>query len=137
MKIIVTGHGHFATGLESTVKLLAGEIPGVDYIDFLETMSEADLLEKLPSENNLVFFCDLAGGTPYKLAALRTTQADNNAVMAGGNIAALLEIGLQYDLLTFKNAQELVNLLTLASHNGIQKFKSVKYSEKVDEEDGI
>ena len=32
MQIIVTGHGNFASGIESTVKLLAGSIKNIKYI---------------------------------------------------------------------------------------------------------
>ena len=33
MEIIITGHGNFASGIESTVKLLAGSIKNVKYAD--------------------------------------------------------------------------------------------------------
>ena len=34
MKIIVIGHGNFATGIHSSLKLIAGEQEKVDAIDF-------------------------------------------------------------------------------------------------------
>ena len=74
MQVIVTGHGNFASGIESTVKLLAGKIENVSYIDFTENMSEEDLAKEFKKQfdkdNQALFFCDLLGGTPYKQAAM-------------------------------------------------------------------
>ncbi len=47
MQIIVTGHGNFASGIESTVKLLAGSIKNIKYIDFTEDMNEESLMKKI------------------------------------------------------------------------------------------
>ena len=136
MKVIVTGHGHFATGLASTVKLLAGELADVHYVDFTEELSENDLAAKFPKENDVVFFCDLAGGTPYKQAAIISSQFDNVAVIAGCNIAALLEVGLSDGVDSFISADILADKLISASQAAITKFQAQKYQEDV-EEDGI
>lgn len=141
MKIIVTGHGQFASGLKSTIQLLAGSIPSVFYIDFLEDMSDKDL--KIIFKNSLsesqegaVFFCDLVGGTPYKQAALLSYECTNVSVIAGGNIGALLEVALKENLAEWQDAKELSELLIGASHNGIRKFGDFTPIEKI-EEDGI
>ena len=47
MKIIVIGHGNFATGIHSSLKLIAGEQEKVDAIDFVEGMSANELKEKI------------------------------------------------------------------------------------------
>ena len=73
MQIVVTGHGNFATGIASTVQLLAGNVSGVQYVDFTADMNEETLTNKLQEtltqDQGTVFFCDLLGGTPYKQAA--------------------------------------------------------------------
>ena len=37
--IIVTGHGNFASGIESTMKLIMGEQEKIAFIDFKEGMT--------------------------------------------------------------------------------------------------
>ncbi|WMT39809.1 hypothetical protein RE628_20880 [Paenibacillus sp. D2_2] len=67
-KLVVTGHGHFATGLQSAVELLAGKNDDIFYIDFLQSDSSTILkakYEAVLSENpdsEFLFFCDLLGG---------------------------------------------------------------------------
>lgn len=136
MEVVVTGHGHYATGFQSTIKLLAGEIPGVIFIDFTDEMSELDLAQQFPKNDSLVFFCDLLGGTPYKQAAIIASHSDNVAVISGCNIGSLLEVGLQNDLTQMNDAHELARLFINSSHTGIQEFKPQKYEEVI-EEDGI
>lgn len=146
MQIIVTGHGNFASGIESTVKLLAGKIQGVSYIDFTEDMSEDDiaakLSEQLSEDSSTVFFCDLLGGTPYKQAAL--LQANNSdkdiAVICGCNVGSLLENGL-VGLDKFKDADELATKLMDSAKAGIRQFgkSSTKVAAQAQEpeDDGI
>lgn len=136
MKIVVTGHGQFASGIESTVRLLAGQLPQFLFIDFLDGDSDQDLKNKFPNEDNLVFFCDLAGGTPYNQAVLHSRNFSNVSVIAGGNVGALLEIGLQLDLESFQDANTLAQLLIDASHSSIKKFEFANYQEEA-ESDGI
>lgn len=140
MKIVVTGHGKFASGLKSTVSLLAGKIPNIVYVDFLETMTDEDLAkrfkETLTHSPDAIFFCDLVGGTPYKQAALLSTEFPNIAVIAGCNIGSLLEVGLQNDLTEWTDTQKVSNLLIDASHDGIKKFGENTYIQEIDD-DGI
>ena len=41
--IIITGHGHFPTGLLSAVSLVAGKPEKVEAVDFTEGMSSEEL----------------------------------------------------------------------------------------------
>ena len=45
--LIVTGHGNFATGLTSSLKLIAGEPKNYVAVDFLESYSVDDLEREL------------------------------------------------------------------------------------------
>ncbi|MCL2114297.1 MAG: PTS sugar transporter subunit IIA [Streptococcaceae bacterium] len=136
MQLIITGHGHYATGLQSTVQLLAGTLSGVEFIDFTAEMSESDLEQQFPKMDDLVFFCDLVGGTPYKQAVLIASQYKNVAVVAGCNIGALLEVALQNDIPNFEDAHELAQLFIESSHSAIQEFTAKKYVE-IPEDEGI
>jgi len=93
-KTIVTGHGNFATGFEGAVKLLAGKQLNLKFIDFENGMSEVDLREKFlksMDDEPTLFFTDLTGGTPYKEAAKIAYKSTNVLVVAGCNLASLLE----------------------------------------------
>lgn len=68
--IIVMGHGHFASGIVSSLELIAGQQEKVTAIDFTAEMTAADVQDQLsraliPEEETLVL-CDLLGGTPLK-----------------------------------------------------------------------
>ena len=45
--LIVTGHGNFASGLTSSLKLIAGEPKNYVAVDFLESYSVDDLEREL------------------------------------------------------------------------------------------
>lgn len=142
MKIIVTGHGNFASGIESTVKLLAGKINGVEYIDFTENMSEEDITSKFErsvnSDEHIVFFCDLLGGTPYKQAAALSAKSKKDiSVICGCNVGSLLENGL-IGLDSFKSSHELANAIIESAKKGIRQFGfQVSSSATEPESDGI
>ncbi|WP_242359666.1 PTS sugar transporter subunit IIA [Lactococcus petauri] len=137
MKIVVTGHGCFSSGIKSTISLLAGEIQKIHYIDFLEEMSEKDLKKKFvdiidEASNGVVFFCDLFGGTPYKQAAVLSTEYPNVAVVAGCNVGALLEVSLQ----SIDEAQKVSELLIEATMKGVRKFGKQRIAQE-EVSDGI
>ncbi|VDG20837.1 hypothetical protein [Lactobacillus crustorum] [Lactiplantibacillus mudanjiangensis] len=141
MKIIVTGHGNFATGLQSTVKLLAGELPNVAFIDFTGDMNDGSLSDRfkqvLADTDQAVFFCDLLGGTPFKEAVKLSNQLGKDiAVITGCNIGSLLEIGLQ--LGDYKaNATTLAEQLVTTSKAQTKVFHHHAIVEPSDDEDGI
>lgn len=97
--IIVTGHGHFPSGLLSAVSLVAGAPDNTAGVDFEEGCSPAELkeamvrsMESLEGEE-LLILADLVGGTPFNVAAsLKEEFRDRRIkVMAGVNMAALVE----------------------------------------------
>lgn len=141
MKVIVSGHGKYASGLHSTIQLLAGEIANVDYIDFDENMNNEMLSDEfkqaIANEPKVVFMCDLMGGTPFKEAViLSQTENQDIAVTSGCNVGALLEVG--FELSTYSGsaevlAQKLVDVST--KQTTVFRRKPVLKSETF--EDGI
>lgn len=99
--LIVTGHGNFASGLTSSLKLIAG-IP-TDYVavDFEEQDSVEDLAKKLTEAMDSLSNCseilvlsDLAGGSPFKTSVEIGFPRGNVEVVAGTNLGMLVEINL-------------------------------------------
>ncbi|AVK99183.1 hypothetical protein [Pediococcus inopinatus] len=141
MQIIVTGHGNFASGIGSTVKLLAGSIDGVQYIDFTEDMNENNLAKKfkdiISNGEKTLFFCDLVGGTPYKQAVVASDgQEDRIAVVAGCNVGSLLELGLNSGVLKDQSILDIANLFVETSKKNTKVFAHAEQEEEVPD-DGI
>lgn len=112
--IIVSGHGHYATGFQSTIELLAGCNPDVYYLDLTIADTDATLRDKMNSviarnsEANVLFICDILGGTPFKVAAQIANKAANMEVIAGCNIGAVLEGFLQKENLPLVDLAEFI-----------------------------
>ncbi|WP_165626402.1 PTS sugar transporter subunit IIA [Streptococcus equi] len=137
ISITVIGHGHFASGIVSSLELIAGKQEGITAIDFTAEMTAADVHERLsavlqPKAQALVL-CDLLGGTPFKIAATLMEELSETTldVLSGLNLAMLMEAVFarqeQLDL-----EQTVAKLLTTAKE-GISNWKSL--SGEADEAD--
>lgn len=140
--IIVTGHGNFATGLASSVKLIAGMPEKFELVDFIQEYSVQDLQDKLnESMDNLkdcegiLVFSDLAGGSPFKTAVeISMTRKENIQVLAGTNLAMLIEISMARGFI-----EDIDQLADMAVNTGKDQVMKYTYVERVEEttEDGI
>lgn len=124
--LVVTGHGHFATGLTSSVDLIAG--PQKDYVavDFDGEGTdklEADLkaaYETLKDCEGIIVFSDLAGGSPFRTAALQAQGLANVKVLAGTNLAMLCEIAMARTMIN--DLDMLVSSALNVGKDGVQEF---------------
>ena len=73
--ILVTGHANFATGLTSSVNLIAGQPQKYEAVDFIESdgvdglaAKLSDAMDRLSDCEGILVFADLAGGSPFKTA---------------------------------------------------------------------
>lgn len=135
--LIIMGHGNYGSGVLSALELIGGSKEEILALDFLKEESEEEftsqLQAKLPKEGNLLFACDLLGGTPYKVAARLKSQNENIAIVAGANVGGLLDISFKLDKLSL---EELAKSLKEASLKNLFIVSDLKV---VDEEvtDGI
>ena len=101
--MIVTGHGQFASGLTSSVKLLAGMPEKFCAVDYLQEDTADDLEEKLEDAveslkecSGILILADLAGGTPFRTAA--DLMVENNGIpmrlIAGVNLGMLIQANM-------------------------------------------
>lgn len=140
IKVIVSGHGGFASGIQAALSLLIKVLENWQFIDFTTGMSDQELHQEFvqalgvaPFEET-VFFTDLAGGTPYNVAATLAADAAQLQVVAGCNLASLMETMFQ----TFGNAHQLANVLISTSHASIKGFDpNAPVSRNADSDDGI
>jgi PTS system N-acetylgalactosamine-specific IIA component len=142
--IIVSGHGNFASGLQSSIELLAGKNEGVYFVDFVVEDSDITLRDKfirILEENTLaevLFVCDILGGTPFKTAAELGNDKENIEVVAGCNVGAIVEAILKREIFSIGQlAEEIVS----RSKSYTIRFEKVSISDKVasstDFEEGI
>lgn len=138
--ILITGHGRFASGIVSALELIAGKQENVVVVDFIENQSTEILKENIEKSLNLlgdeiIVFCDLAGGSPFKTSVLlsRTTSNKKIEVVAGVNLGMLLEIVL---LRGDTCAEKLAEMALNSGGNALKRFK-LKDKEEVEDFDGI
>jgi PTS system N-acetylgalactosamine-specific IIA component len=141
--MIISGHGTYATALKSTIELIAGSNTDMYFVDFLVTDTDTTLRAKIHTvlhknmEKQVLFVCDILGGTPFKIAAEIANNNDNMEVVAGVNVGSIIEMMFQKDELSIS---DLSDLIIETSKKSTIKFTKVKiaavkaYREK---EDGI
>lgn len=142
--IILTGHGNFATGVLSSLKLIAGEQENLIGVDFREGDSTEVLEENLNcaisnlNTDEILVLSDLAGGSPFKVSVLLSQKLENKniRVLAGTNLGMLLEVSLCRDGMT---ADDLLEFAINSGNNSIKAFEVKKEEEKeeLDCADGI
>lgn len=139
--LIVTGHGQFATGLTSSLALIAGEQEDYIAIDFTQEMGVADLEQnlqeaytKLSSCEAIIVLSDLAGGSPFKTAVLCGQGNDKVHVIAGTNLPMLIELAMARKFMS--DAEQLVDMGLTTGKAQVVKFEH-KITETVESDDGI
>ncbi|MBV7434680.1 PTS sugar transporter subunit IIA [Cardiobacteriaceae bacterium TAE3-ERU3] len=100
--IIVSGHGEFAEGLLSGARLLCGDSPACDAVNFSEGMTPEVLREKLSAcvesaDGPILFLTDIIGGTPFRECAALATALPNAEVVSGANLQMLTEACVERD----------------------------------------
>lgn len=137
--LIVTGHGNFASGLTSSLKLISGEPKNYVAVDFLESYSVDDLereltkaLDELKDCEGVLVLSDLGGGSPFKTAVMVGYPRGNVEVVAGTNLPMLIEVNMGRQFV-----EELGMLTEMAMNTGKDQvvryeFKPVQQEEPTD-----
>lgn len=135
MHFIVSGHGHFATGLVSAAHLICGDKECFHVIDFEEGMTSealaAQIREKTASENpeHTVVFTDILGGAPFREASLLAGEYPGVQVVAGTNLQLLVEAALEQD--EHADAKALLDALIPKAREGLDTLAaSLAVSER-------
>lgn len=141
--LVITGHGHFATGLGSSLKLITGNTENIEYVDF-EADHSTDILtenlnkafDNLKGCDGVLVLSDLAGGSPFKCAVeckfARPDQAIE--VIAGSNLPMLIEGSMMMG--AFDAPLELAESLIPTGKDYIVRFEMAEHEDNA-EEDGI
>lgn len=94
--VILTGHGQIASGIYSSVKMIAGEFENIRICEFKEGENYEKLDEKLEkayedlkSYENIIVLADIGGGTPFNRAVLSLSKYDKIGFVSGVNFEML------------------------------------------------
>jgi len=143
--LLVTGHGHFATGLNSSLELIAGAQPNVALVDFeadhsIETLKEnlTKAFDSLKEYDGVLVLSDLPGGSPFKTAVELKYERPDQAieVIAGTNLPLLIASSTMTSV--FENPLDLAEAMIPEGKDSIIRFElAVRADEEDEEEDGI
>lgn len=141
--LLITGHGHFATGLGSSLKLITGNTENIEYVDFeadhsTDTLTENlnKALDSLKGCDGVLVLSDLAGGSPFKCAVeckfARPDQAIE--VIAGSNLPMLIEGSMMMG--AYDAPLDMAEALIPTGKDYIVRFEMAEHEDNA-EEDGI
>lgn len=140
--LIISGHGNFASGLHTSLNLIAGDPCNVEYVDFEETDSTETLREKyydalknLSNCTSILALSDLAGGSPFKtLVEIKTEIEKPMEVIGGTNLPMILETSMIKDIID--DLPSLSESVIEIGKSGVVKFEFIVH-EDIECEDGI
>ena len=133
--LLVTGHGHFATGLNSSLELIAGAQPNVALVDFeadhsVETLKEnlTKALDSLKEYDGVLVLSDLPGGSPFKTAVeLKYERLDQPIeVISGTNLPLLVASATMTSV--FENPLDLAEAMIPEGKDSIIRFELAPFS---------
>ncbi len=141
--LLITGHGHFATGLGSSLRLITGNTENIEYVDFEADHSTETLahnlnqaLNKLKNCEGVLVLSDLAGGSPFKTAVeCKFARPDQKIeVIAGSNLPMLIEGSMSMGI--YDDPLEMAEALIPTGKDYIIRFELTEHEDET-EEDGI
>ena len=125
--IVVTGHGQFASGIQSAVRMMTGEERQIAYVDFTESMSTDDLhsalrraTDQVDSGEGVLFLSDIPGGSPFQQSAILAANLQLADVLSGTNLVMAAEASMERE---FSNFRSLVNEITRRGQDNIKSLK--------------
>ena len=142
--LLVTGHGHFATGLNSSLELIAGAQPNVALVDFeadhsIEVLKDnlAKALDSLKEYDGVLVLSDLPGGSPFKTAVECKFERPDQAieVIAGTNLPLLIASSTMTAV--FESPLDLAEAMIPEGKDSIICFELAVRAEEPEDEDGI
>lgn len=140
--ILVTGHGKFATGLKSSVELIAGASDKFRYVDFpgdsTEKLAEdqSKALDELKDCDGVLVLADLVGGSPFKSAVeCKFARPDQKIEVVGGsNLPMMVEAASSVEF--YDDPLDMANALMQTGKEYIIRFELEEHEDDADE-DGI
>ena len=135
--IIVTGHGSFASGLESNLNLIVGNVDNIIAIDFEKEDSPDSLeskidnaIKKLSNCSGIIIFTDLLNGTPFNVAVKKVMSNHKTRLVYGINAAMLLELSTKISF-----SDSLDDMVSEAIETGKQQIGLFTVKKSIEEDE--
>ncbi len=131
--VIVTGHGKFASGMESALKLLAGKPEKFTSVDFRQEDTIDDLefrlrdaIRDMSECTGILILADIYEGAPYRESIeMKEKMHDQQIeIVAGVNLGMLMQINLSRGYVS-----DVADLADLAVEEGRKQTLKYVYSE--------
>jgi len=97
INILVVTHGEMAEGIVHSAKMFTSEAKNVEFLCLMEDMGQDELfdlmyekMKGLSIDEQFLIFCDIMGGTPFKISSKFSFNNDNVAVFYGVNLPILV-----------------------------------------------
>lgn len=138
--IIITGHNNFASGILSSLTMIAGSKENIFAVDFLNDDNDSSLEEKIKKViedakvSDVLFLCDLMGGTPFKVASKLALTNDNYEVVTGINLGGLIDTSMKLDKISIN---ELKTSCKDASIKSVIPLEKIIEKEEDSNDEGI
>ncbi len=116
IRIFVSGHGSFASGILSAFTLILGKTAGAELycFDFPEGDSAQQLLarmkcaiSKFAGEDEILIFTDVRGGSPFHMAVSCMSDDARCRVLYGVTLGMLIETYMGRE--SYEDADELID----------------------------
>ncbi|WP_057874032.1 PTS sugar transporter subunit IIA [Loigolactobacillus rennini] len=122
MKLLLISHGHLASGLITSYRMIAGDNQSMTCIELLSdgVGSFREKLKKYFRNNDSVLaLADVKGGTPYNEVLQYYLQSPGYIRLVSGlNLPMLLEVGTKLDQL--EHLQDACELAKTSGKNGVE-----------------
>lgn len=110
--ILIASHGHFASGLKSSIDILTGMAKKIQVIDAYVDKSDytkqiTDFIQN--AKRPAVIFTDLKGGSVNQKVVLKAAQEKDIFIVTQTNLAVVLAVFLDNEKLTKEHLQDLIN----------------------------
>ena len=141
--ILITGHGHFATGIGSSLQLITGIAENIAMVDFEEDHSTDTLkanlnaaIDSLSHCDGILVLSDLAGGSPFhNISICKVERSDQKIeVLAGTNLPMVIEGASM--MAAYDDPADMVEALIDTGKDYIIRFEGVKQEDRT-KGDGI
>ncbi len=111
IKMFISSHGHFASGIKSSVEILMGPNPRITvfdaYVDQDSVQEHLDAFyETVGEDDDVILLSDLYGGSVNQVMYTYLTKP-NTTLVAGVNLSLVLELAVREEI----SKEELLELV--------------------------
>lgn len=111
LKLFISSHGHFASGIKSSVEILMGPNPRITVFDAYVNQDSVQehmdaFYETVEPDDQVLLLSDLYGGSVNQVMYTYLTKP-NTALIAGVNLALVLELAVKEEI----DPEDLANLV--------------------------